>query len=1020
MWVELGLAGTKRGREVGQGGFNLFVFGVKSRRVKFCLPLYKSPLNMCPWKLFMMFFICVFVVDESLAFHGAEVNLICDSCNASFYCTGGVRFLCPSNALASDPNANSIEDCVCQPGFEKVNVEGGHRCVLGLAPYYYYEGIKNECIEHKATVISGAHSEDQCVCMPGYTGENGNRPCTACLPDYYSDIFGAGTCIRCPANSSHSQIAVTNITECECDTGFTGEDGGVCTACPPGSFKHQVGNLQCLVCPPDTFSLVASSACTSCPGNSSSVEGTGSIDGCECDAGYKRAGEECEPCLPGRYKERSGNFACSSCESGFYQDEYAGIACKKCAANATSTPASTKCVCEEGYIQPNSEDVNPTCSACGMGEYQDYQGQTVCKECMEFSSSPPASVAITYCLCEAGFYEEEYQSGTRECLQCVGGTYKVQATTNDQDLHICTSCPVNAHSPVGSSRITDCICDAGHEGIDGGACSPCSPGSFKAVNGSGDCELCAVDFFSNSSASTTCQSCVEFLTSEGGSTSTEGSSSSDDCICSLALGYVEIEQGGVKTCSGCQVGTFAAGGGCQNCTGGQYADVGGLTACRDCPANSSSYDYPHVACQCHAGYFCAPDGKNQSEACPSGNCIACPIDTFKDYTGGATACDVCQNNSVSNLASVSQDDCKCDLGYRQDGPDTCVACLAGRYADTLDSITCTACGDRFYTAQSDFPWTNIGECNQCLICHNDEYDAANQGLGCGNGTATECQACPEHKSLFEAFTSDNWQAGAESCKCDPGYEPVDSSIPSTCKTCALNYFKSSVGDVQCTACPNTTVTEFQGADSLDSCVCPAGYHFDYIDDISCLLCQPGTYKTGLSRQQTCDSCKDHSTSEPGSDDPSDCLCIPGYGDVNGTCEICAVGYQKESTGNEACTECAVNTFAVNLGTPTCEACIPGKSTGGLSAQAYCECEAGSERESGDVLSACRVCEEGKFKPALSYEYPNCTQCALCQADFQVATECNATHDITCISCQTNSWFPTEGSAAHWRNVGDTL
>ena len=60
----------------------------------------------------------------------------------------------------------------------------------------------------------------------------------------------------------------------------------------------------------------------------------------------------------------------------------------------------------------------------------------------------------------------------------------------------------------------------------------------------------------------------------------------------------------------CQPGTYAAAGGCENCTGGQYADVAGLTACKDCPATSSSYDYPHVSCQCNTGHFCAPQGQD--------------------------------------------------------------------------------------------------------------------------------------------------------------------------------------------------------------------------------------------------------------------------------------------------------------------------------------------------------------------------------------------------------------------------
>ena len=394
---------------------------------------------------------------------------------------------------------------------------------------------------------------------------------------------------------------------------------------------------------------------------------------------------------------------------------------------------------------------------------------------MGFASSAAASTTIMSCWCNAGYYEV-YDSVNPVCEQCGAGTYKEAASDHENDVLACDTCPAYSNSLPASGSVTSCLCNAGYTGTlltRESACAACFIGFFKASNGTGECVPCAKDYYSDTLASTECKSCVEYLDSDGGITQGTGSNSPDACECDLNLGYTEVEQGGGRTCSACQAGTFATEEGCQNCTGGQFADVAGLTACKDCPANSSSYDYPHVACQCHAGYYCAPDGNNQSESCPSGNCIACSIDTFKDYTGGASACDVCQNNSVSDLASVSQDDCKCDLGYRQDGPDTCVACLAGHYADTLDSATCTPCGDRFYTAQSDFPWTSIAECTRCEVCntatdpaYEDHFDAANDGAGCGLDEAEDCQPCPADTSLFEYSTADNWNAGQESCVCD--------------------------------------------------------------------------------------------------------------------------------------------------------------------------------------------------------------------------------------------------------------
>ena len=941
--------------------------------------------------------------------------------------------------------------------------------------------------------------------------------------------------------------------------------------------------------------------------------------------------------VPPKFKTTSANEACVSCGDGLYQNEYDGTVCLECAANAVSLTQRDKCLCQEGYIQASVEDINPTCTACEAGQYQHVLGQTACANCMDFSSSPAASPAISYCLCEAGYYENDDDLANLQCVQCAAGTYKGAATDNDEDLAECSTCPLNTHSPEGSEVLTACICNVGHAGNDGEPCVACVPGQFKASNGSGTCEACVFNFYSETTAATECDSCVELLNSDGAITEAEGSDSAQACVCSLALGYIEVEQNGASTCSGCQAGTFATGGGCQNCTGGRFADVAGLTACRDCPANSSSYDYPHVACQCHAGYICAPDGKNQSEACPSGNCIACPIDTFKDYTGGATACDVCQNNSVSDLASVSQDDCKCDLGYRQDGPDTCVACLAGHYADTLDLVNCKACGDRFYTEHSDFPWTSEVECRQCQVCSaQDHYDAANNGAGCGFGAPSECLACPSDTSLFQPSTVDNWNAGVHSCKCDAdlygpsggpcdgcptnsirnfsdsnssisdcvcdaGFEPHP-ALAHECRACPVNTYKTGPGNYNCTACPDTLVTYAERNVHEDACVCAPG--LIYVNN-QCKACAANSYKGGYNRHSACDECRPHSVSASGARESQACQCNSGYelyldealveenrlymsvdpnalltnwegsgcrntptagypwsfrfdhndwntvslelpcawirqwyehqymwnfdvmpdwGDKtdltpdwsdipdnrytkseicqeispfqaaipgqysvpdspasmacpantqwwrceqwrsfqlpvgsdwrqmtidsyetihlvydycdccrwhqgnfrivnidqgeyvysqmlgnhpNTSCQACDVGKFKNFTSNVECELCAINTYTANVGSFGCSTCETGKSTAGLLGQSYCECDAGTERESSDVLSACQTCVTGKFKSAPSYEQPNCTLCGVCEPNFQVASVCISTQDITCAPCQLNSWFPTE-------------
>ena len=88
---------------------------------------------------------------------------------------------------------------------------------------------------------------------------------------------------------------------------------------------------------------------------------------------------------------------------------------------------------------------------------------------------------------------------------------------------------------------------------------------------------------------------------------------------------------------------------------------------------------------------------NEDPAICPGKCEACPVNTFKDYTGPAASCSFCQAHSEAPLASTSQDMCLCKRGYRQDGPNVCVACAGGTYTDVLDSLQCSQCPADTYT-----------------------------------------------------------------------------------------------------------------------------------------------------------------------------------------------------------------------------------------------------------------------------------------------------------------------------------
>ena len=86
-----------------------------------------------------------------------------------------------------------------------------------------------------------------------YKHVNGSGPCTLCGPGRYSAEPGQVTCIACPSNSS-SGPGSGNVTDCECNAGYSGPDGGACVACGAGTHKDVNGTAPCTLCPGGKYS----------------------------------------------------------------------------------------------------------------------------------------------------------------------------------------------------------------------------------------------------------------------------------------------------------------------------------------------------------------------------------------------------------------------------------------------------------------------------------------------------------------------------------------------------------------------------------------------------------------------------------------------------------------------------------------------------------------------------------------------------------------------------------------------
>ena len=117
-------------------------------------------------------------------------------------------------------------------------------------------------------------SLDDCVCAPGYksTATDG---CQLCGADTYKDeASNALSCTGCPENTktltTGGDGVLDTLSDCVCGEGYTrnGNSSGTCVECAKGSYKDFVGNDSCRAC--------------STVGDNRTTEGTGSESPSQC------------------------------------------------------------------------------------------------------------------------------------------------------------------------------------------------------------------------------------------------------------------------------------------------------------------------------------------------------------------------------------------------------------------------------------------------------------------------------------------------------------------------------------------------------------------------------------------------------------------------------------------------------------------------------------------------------------------------------------------------------------------
>jgi hypothetical protein len=281
-----------------------------------------------------------------------------------------------------------------------------------------------------------------------YKTDKGSVACTDCGAGSYSVTVGATAaevCVGCPVNSYSVAAGDSAVSTCKCNTGYTGPDGGVCTACVAGSFKIEAGSAVCALCANNMFSVQTgrSSACEPCQGNAVSAAGSAGQEYCYCNPGYAHAPgmTTCRICDRGSWNSQLGRTACSNCSRGLYSVNYGAIG-------------------------------SETCLTCPLGQWS-FEGSPNCNLCPANSRAAAGSGSIAGCTCDAGYTGADGST----CVPCAAGTYK-----DASGSAACSACPAFASTSAAAVRLSDCWCVTGYIKT-AGVCEPMVPRAV-AVTGS--------------------------------------------------------------------------------------------------------------------------------------------------------------------------------------------------------------------------------------------------------------------------------------------------------------------------------------------------------------------------------------------------------------------------------------------------------------------------------------------------------------------------------------------------------
>ena len=278
--------------------------------------------------------------------------------------------------------------------------------------------------------------------------------------------------------------ASTNCTKCNTGKFSDGVAPSICSDCTGGKYTNSTGSVNCLTCPQSKYSSAGSSTCTTCATGKFSDVLAASI---------------CSDCAGGKFTNSTGSVNCLGCPRSTYSSAGSST-CTSCALNSDNSwcfsfgcDRADTCSCNAGYYGPNGG----TCTAIAYASGQ-YDG---CKDDPTYSEPGYPDCAQHKTNYEVfGFLSCPYFGVCSTCCQ--------SCAPQCGRLNTCTDCPANSdasYSPC--TFLSNCTCNAGYEGPNGGPCTACVAGKFKDITSSGTCIVCPGGTYSIAPAATSQPNC---------------------------------------------------------------------------------------------------------------------------------------------------------------------------------------------------------------------------------------------------------------------------------------------------------------------------------------------------------------------------------------------------------------------------------------------------------------------------------------------------------------------------------